>query len=90
MIIVDISILLFVEQTRGPLIYEQLLKAIFMQALCLFMLTESKLMLWLASVTSRQLGTMRVAAFFIMLGSFYLFFITIQGLPLQKGITGCG
>ena len=89
-VIVDISILLFVEQTRGPLIYEQLLKAIFMQALCLFMLTDSKLMLALASVTNRPLSTMKVAAFFIMLGSFYLFFITTQGLPFQNGIIGCG
>ncbi|MGP5174488.1 hypothetical protein [Psychrobacter immobilis] len=89
-VIVDISILLFVEKTCGATIYEQLLKTIFMQALCLFMLTDSKLMLWLASVTNRPLSTMKVAAFFIMLGSFYLFFITTQGLPFQNGIIGCG
>ena len=81
MVIIDISILLFVNQTCGAIIYEQLLKAIFMQALCLCMLTDSKLMLALASVTNRPLSTMKVAAFFIMLGSFYLFFITTQGLP---------
>lgn len=80
-IIIDVSILIFVEQTCGPVVYEQLLKAILMQALCLFMLTDSKLMLALASVTNRQLATMKVAAFFIMLGSFYLFFIATQGLP---------
>ncbi|WP_201614577.1 hypothetical protein [Psychrobacter sp. JCM 18902] len=89
-VIVNISILLFVKQNCGATIYEQLLKAIFMQALCLCMLTDSKLMLALASVTNRPLSTMRVAAFFIMLGSFYLFFITTQGLPFQNGITGCG
>lgn len=89
-VIVDISILLFVEQTCGATIYEQLLKAICMQALCLFMLTDSKLMLALASVTNRRLSTMKVAAFFIMLGSFYLFFITTQGLLLQNGIIECG
>ena len=90
-IIIDISILLFVNQTCGVIVYEQLLKAIFMQALCLFMLTDSKLMLALASVvnrplvfidiTNRPLATMKVAAFFVMLGSFYLFFIATQGLP---------
>ena len=88
MVIVDISILLFVEQTCGAIIYEQLLNIIFMQALCLFMLTDSKLMLVLASVTNRPLvftditnrplATMKVAAFFVMLGSFYLFFIATE------------
>ena len=89
-VIIDIAILLFVEQTCGPVVYGQLLNAIFMQVLCLFMLTDSKLILALASVTNRQLATMKVAAFFVMLGSFYLFFITTQGLLFQNGIKGCG
>ncbi|MDN5802084.1 MAG: hypothetical protein L0H34_06235, partial [Psychrobacter sp.] len=99
-VIIDISILLFVNQTCGAIIYEQLLKAIFMQALCLFMLTDSKLLLALASIVNRPLvfagianrplATMKVAAFFVMLGSFYLFFIATQGVPFQNGMTGCG
>ena len=99
-IIINISILLFINQTCGAIIYEQLLKAIFMQALCLFMLTDSNLMLALASVVNRPLvfadianrtlATMKVAAFFIMLGSFYLFFIATKGLVFQNGMTGYG
>ncbi|SLJ84302.1 hypothetical protein [Psychrobacter sp. DAB_AL43B] len=54
-IIIDTTILLFVEHTCGPVVYGQLLKAIFMQALCLFMLTDSKLLLALASIVNRPL-----------------------------------
>ena len=66
-IIVDVIIFLFVEQTCGAVIYQQLLQAIGMQILCLFMFADSKWMIALARVVNRQLDTIKVAAFFIML-----------------------
>ncbi|PYE38786.1 hypothetical protein [Psychrobacter fozii] len=88
--IVDVSIFLFVEQTCGAVIHRQLLHAIYMQILCLFMFADSKWMIALARVVNRQLATMKVAAFFIMLGSFYLFFLATKGVAFQNALKWCG
>ena len=89
-IIVDVIILLFVEQTCGAVIYGQLLHAIYMQILCLFMFADSKWMIALARVVNRQLDTIKVAAFFIMLGSFYVFFLAAKGVVFQNALKWCG
>ncbi|MGP9525966.1 hypothetical protein ACT3QO_12470, partial [Psychrobacter sp. AOP7-D1-15] len=65
-------------------------QAIGMQILCLFMFADSKWMIALARVVNRQLDTIKVAAFFIMLGSFYLFFLATKGVVFQNGLKWCG
>lgn len=86
---VDLLIFLFVKKTCGPTIYLQILESISMQALSLLFSIDSKFSRIFINIFNINLANLKVAAFFIILGSFYLLLLAIQGVIFQNPIRGC-
>ena len=88
-ILVDVLILGFLNQSCGPIFYFQLLQAVFMQLFALLLAVDSPISRTIAGFLKKNPATLKVAAFFLIALSFYLLYLASSGVPFQNTVQIC-